>query len=101
MPLYRLDPIDIAHGDWKASSYCGDCRVAARSENEARTTAARQFARAPLSLGAASVRRDASPWFKPALVRCTEIPRTAGSPLPLGTVELPNGRGWRPVAAEA
>jgi len=88
MNAYRLDPIDLAHLRWKASSIREVVWAAADSPEEARKLVAAKTVRVPDASQTSA--KLASPWLDDRLTSCVWEPSRAD--LPDGAVVDSRGR---------
>ena len=71
MPVWKLSPLDLDDQNWEASSHRGPCIVRARSEADARATAAAAF---DVRTGFRPGRGVTfPPWTRPALVKAERV----------------------------
>ncbi len=74
MPLWKLEPINLANNNWRSSTYKNEVIVRADDLNKARGLAARAYGITPHAQpGETTI---INPWDNPGLVTTIQVPAT-------------------------
>ena len=74
MPLWKLEPINLANNNWTGSIYKNDVIVRAKDLNKAKELAAKAYGTAPhVQPGETTI---INPWDNPGLVRAIQVQAT-------------------------